>query len=209
MKGVEVKERKIRSDKKIDCKPTISLQLKDCIARLSYVTNTPVKDVAESACEAGIHSKKVIDYLSNYFRRDFQLGNTYYIGDLERISLQREKVKGLKDRITIRFSQSTYERINALAFALDCTPTKSTALLLEASIRNTEFINQFTKNYLKNHLDEGRMRELKKVLKFINQNNPYSEKISWATLLSYLFDELKMGTSSLTNALNNWIDKIK
>jgi hypothetical protein len=205
----EEKKRKVRSDKKRDVKPTISVNLKECVNRLSYITNTPVKDVAESICEAGLNSKKVIEYLSQYFRRDFRVGNTFYLGDLNRISLQKKKFNVPSSRITIRFTQSTYEKINALSYALDVTPTRATGILLDASIRNTNFINTFAKNYIKGQLDQGRMKELKKVLKFINENNPYEEDISWATLLSYIFDEIKEGTITVKTALVNWIDKYK
>jgi hypothetical protein len=52
-------------------------------------------------------------------------------------------------------------------------------------------------------LDGGRMKELKKVLKFINENNPYEEEITWVTLLSYLFEEIKEGTSTIKTGLVN------
>jgi len=206
---IKEKERATRSDKKIDCKPTISINLKECIYRLSYITNTPVKNVAEEICKAGIRSRRVIEHLSNHFRRNFRLDSTVYIGDLKRPSLQRIRYRGETDRITIRFMQQDFELITALAYALDVTPSKATAILLESSIKDTNFINRFTRNYISGQLDQSRMKELKKVLSYINQNNPYEEKISWAALLSFLYDELKTSANTMTNALNNWIDKIK
>ncbi|AIE58946.1 hypothetical protein [Bacillus methanolicus] len=83
------KERRTRSDKKRDVKPTITIQLKECIYRISYITNTPVKDVAETICEAGLVSRKVMDYLSQHFRRPVRLKNTLYMGDLDRPSLRK------------------------------------------------------------------------------------------------------------------------
>jgi hypothetical protein len=203
------KERTTRSDKKIDCKPTISLKLKECIYRLSYITNTPVKDVGEEICKAGLSSKKVVDYLSNNFRRDFRFGNTFYMGDLDRTSLKKVNGNEPKERITIRFRKEDYETLNLLAFALDVSTSKATAILLEASILNTHFIDRFTKQYLKEKLDDTRMKELKKVLRYINKNNPYDDHVSWGSLLSFLYDEVKTSTTTMTNAINNWIDKMK
>jgi hypothetical protein len=57
--------------------------------------------------------------------------------------------------------------------------------------------------------NKGRMKELKKVLKFINENNPYEEEITWVTLLSYIVEEIKEGTGTIKTALVNWIDKYK
>ncbi|MDV2888137.1 hypothetical protein RYX45_23525, partial [Alkalihalophilus pseudofirmus] len=77
---IDTKIRKTRSDKKRDVKPTVSSNLRDCIYRLSYITQTPVKDVVEILCEKGLKSRKVVEYLSQYFRRDFQFINTLFIG---------------------------------------------------------------------------------------------------------------------------------
>jgi hypothetical protein len=206
---VETKKRKVRSDKKRDVKPTISSNLKHCIYRLSYITNTPVKDVAETLCEKGLRSRKVMDYLSTYFRRDLKFANTIYIGDFERESLQRKVQAGKNERITIRFTQVSYEHISSLARALDVTPSKATALLLDASIRNTNLLNAFVKTYLHDHLDGNRMKELKEVLKYINKNNPYQEEISWFTLLSMIYEDVKESTSNVKDIIHYWMKKYK
>ncbi|MCM3413210.1 MULTISPECIES: hypothetical protein [Bacillaceae] len=206
---MDTKTRKVRSDKKRDVKPTISSNLKDCIYRLSYITNTPVKDVAEVLCEKGLQSRKVMDYLSTYFRRDLQFLNTVYMGDWGRESLQKKVQSGKNERITIRFSQASYENIYSLSCALDVTPSKATALLLDASIRNTNLLNAYVKTYLHHHIDETRMKELKQVLKYINKNNPYNEEISWFTLLAMIFEDIKESTVNVKDVIHNWMDKYK
>jgi hypothetical protein len=205
---VNKKKRKTRSDKKRDVKPTIPA-LKSCIYRVSFITNTPVKDVAEILCVKGLRSRKVMDHLSNFFRRDLHFSQTLYMGDLERESLQRKRQEGEKERITVRFTQPVFEDINSLAYALDVTPSKATALLLDASIRNTNLLNAYIKMHLHHHLDPGRMKELKKVLKFINQDNPYDEEISWFTLVSKIFEDIKESTNNVKLAIHHWMDKHK
>ncbi len=206
---IGTKMRKTRSDKKRDVKPTISNNLRECIYRLSYITNTPVKDVVEILCEKGLRSRRVIEYLSQYFRRDFQFSNTLFMGDFERESLQYKYQSGKNVRITTRFTQTTYEDISSLAYALDVTPSKATALLLDASTRNTNILNAFVKAYLHEHIDKMRMKELKQVLKYINKNNPYNEEISWFVLLSMIFDDIKDSTSNVKDKIHSWIDKHK
>ena len=206
---METKTRKIRSDKKRDVKPTISSNLKDCIYRLSYITNTPVKDVAETLCEKGLQSRNVLDYLSQYFRRDLKYLHTVYMGDWDRESLQKKVQAGKNERITIRFTQASYENIYSLSRALDVTPSKATALLLDASIRNTHLLNAFVKCYLHRHIDEARMNELKQVLKYINKNNPYNEEVSWFALLAMIFEDIKEGTNNVKDVIHNWMDKYK
>lgn len=201
--------RKVRSDKKREVQPTIPIELKDTIYRLSYITNSPVKDVAERICVDGIISRKVLDGLSQHFRRSIRFENTQYLGYPSRPSLQRKSPAGLNERIGIRFKQHTYENISSLAFALDCTPSRATALLLEASIHNSEFINEYFQERLQDQLDERRMAELKKVLEYINANNPYDEKISWGLLLSYLYEEMKEGASTVSESITTFVSKWK
>lgn len=203
------RRRKIRSDKKVDCKPTITIDLKECIYRLSYITNTPVKDISEAICLSGIQSKPLIDYLSRYFKRDYRFKNTIYIGRLENDTLNKRKYGIQTDRISIRFRQEDYEEINRLAYSLAVTPSKATALLLEYTIYKTDFLNRFVKNYLKSELDDNRLKQLNEVLKFINDNNPYDERISFMAFYSYLFDELKMNSISLKNSITQWLAKLK
>jgi predicted DNA-binding antitoxin AbrB/MazE fold protein len=206
---IEQKKRQQRSDKKRDVKPTIPTKLRECIYRLSYITDTPVKDIAEALCESGLHSKKVIELLSAKFRRDYRKENTFYLGDLSRPSLQKSIIAGDKVRITIRFNQTTYEQINSLAYALDVTVSKATFLLLDASVRNTNFLNRYVKESLRTHLDESRMRELRQILKFINESNPYEEKITWMGFISYLYQEFKGSGKNVSQSIIDWLEEQK
>lgn len=200
-------KRKTRSDKKRDVKPTISIELKSCIYRISYITSTPVKDVVEMLCIKGLRTRVVIDFLSQYFLRDFSLKNTYYIGDISREPLSSKRQKGKTERITTRFNQETYEQIRNLSVALDVTPSKATAILLDASVRNTNLLNSFIKLYLNKHLDDNRMKEMKNVLKYINKNNPYYEEISWFHLISKIYDEIKDTTVGAKERIETWLNK--
>lgn len=204
------KERKIRSDKKRDVKPTIPINLKECIYRISYITNNPVKDVTEALIMSGLASTKVIDYLSQFFKRNFQYNSTIYMGDHTRtITI---KINGKKERITTRLRDGhneTYDLIKQLAYALDCTPSMATAIILDASIKNTESVNEYMRKYLEQELDPGRMKELKEVLKYINQNNPYQEEVSISALLFHLLDEMKISASNLGGSIQSWLDKVK
>ncbi|MGM9988817.1 MAG: hypothetical protein ACI35O_16545 [Bacillaceae bacterium] len=199
------KKRKVRSDKKRDVKPTVSISLKECIDRLSYITNRPIKDISEEICETGLYSRRVIELLAQNFRRNYTFKNTVFIGDLNLESVQKERIKGIKERITMRFTQNTYERINSLSYSLDVTPSKATALLLDATIRNSNFISEFLDKYVAQELDVNRQRELKAILKFINKNNPYDKEVTLSAIVAYYFDEIKTGLMSFPD----FLDKLK
>lgn len=196
----------VRSDKKIDCKPTIPVSLKESIYRISYITNTPVKDVAEKTCNYGINSSKIIDTLSESFRRNYEYKNTIYIGDLSsKTSYSNNEVT---ERITIRFKQRDFENIRRLSYAMDVTPSRCCSILLERTIIETNFINKYIKAYLREHLDDARLKELKRVITFINKNSPQDKKVSWAHIFSYLVDELKMNVNSISKDIQKWLKSL-
>ena len=199
--------RKVRSDKRREVKPTLSLHLKDAVYIISYVTDTPVKDVAERICTDGLTSKKVIGSLSPRFRRTVRLANTMYMGDLELPTLRRNTLAEKTGRLSLRFLGPDYDDLNTLAYALDCTPSRACALLLDASIRDSNFINEYFKEFIKTKLDDNRMRELRKVIRYLNVENPYDESISWGMLLSYIFANMKDSAATFADSLNDFIDK--
>ena len=203
------RKRKIRSDKKRDVKPTISVDLRELIYRISYITSTPVKDVAEEICKHGITSQKVVELLSAKFRRSVMIGNTMYIGDLGRVSSQRDQSEEERERISIRFKQGDYEDITTLAFGLDVTPSRAVALLLDVGIRNNDFINNYFEKYVSDQLDERRTAELKDVLGYLNENNPYKEEISWVMLLSFLAGEVRESATTMKETISLYIKKWK
>jgi len=201
--------RKVRTDKKRDVKPTIPIELKDTIYRISYVVETPVKDIVETICQFGLDSRKVITVLSENFKRNVRFHNTLFMGDLDKPSVQRLKPGTKTERISTRLKQRDYENLVTLAFALDVTPSRAAALLIDASIRHSDFVNSYFQQHLSETLNYNQMIELRKIINFINNNNPYDETVSWLALISYIYAEIKDSTVSFNETLNDFIDKWK
>jgi hypothetical protein len=200
--------RKVRSDKKREVQPTIPFTLYECINRISYVTNQPVKDVGEAICKKGLDSKRVIDYLSQYFRRDYWASEyTLLRGVLQRTPYCSKRDKLLKKRMSIRFNQPFYDRLSELAFALDMTVSSTTALLLQASVTRTDVVNQYIGSYIKGQVDHSRFKQLKEIVKYINENNPYEEKITLSMIINYLVGEVMESTKDVKRVVNQWIDE--
>lgn len=202
---VGVGKRKVRNDKKRDVKPTVSKELKDCIYRLSFITDTPVKDVIEKTLIEGLQKNKVISYLSQYFLRDVRIANTLYVGDLDRIPIKKRASTGRNERVSTRVTESMHDSLSSLAFAMGCSVSKACALLMDATIRDTDFVNDFAKGYIEENVDEQRMKELKRVLKYINVGNPYDERISWAALLSHLLEEVQVHAEKLQDTVSEFV----
>ncbi|RUL56443.1 hypothetical protein [Lysinibacillus antri] len=157
-------ERKIRSDKKVDVKPTLSIELKNSLYTFSYLCNEPVKDVAEKLCLDGAVSKVVIDDICKWFRRSYQYNNVIAVGDADRPKL-KINYSSQTSKVTIRFKREDYDLICNLAHALDLTPTSTAALLIRVSLRNIEFMQQYCTKHLMDLSNERK----KKIDVFLNE----------------------------------------
>lgn len=184
---IRVGERKQRSDKKKEVKPTLPLDLKDAIYRISYITYTPVKDVCEKLCVEVMRDQKILSNLSMYFQRDIRIGSTLYIGKLENKHIKK-RIECEKEKVTIKFKREDYEIIYALGYALDCSPTRVVAILLQIAMLDMRIVNGYIKQYLESELTESQMKELKGLMKYINEVSDTHH--SWASLLSRVVDEV-------------------
>lgn len=157
------KERKVRSDKKVDVKPTMSLALKSQLYEFAYLCNEPVKDAAQRLCEKGATSEFIIDNIRHWFRRDYHRPFTITKGYLERPRL-KITFQGETGKVTIKFPQESYDLLSKLAFALDLTPTSTATLLIKITLNNHSFMEEYVHLYLR-HLEPRRIQEIKRFLK--------------------------------------------
>lgn len=198
--------RKVRSDKKREVKPVVKLELKDAIYRLSYITYTPVKDVCEQLCIYVLYDKKIIEHLSQYFKRDVRLTNTLYFGNSSSKTVSKRD-RGENQRVSVRFTQDVYDSIAVLSYALDCTPSRTVALLLYIAMKNVQYVNQYMKEYLDGHLGEQQMRELRGVLKYVNHTSDAQQ--SWMALIGTILDEVSAPVTRVKDAVSEFLSGIK
>lgn len=196
-------ERVQHSGKKRDVKPTVKLDLKDALYRLSGITYTPVKDVCPSLCMLVINNRRSIEYLSKYFKRDLLFDNTIFRGHVTNPTIEK-RLNGLGERVTMRFTYSEYSKVALLAFALDCTISRATAVLLEISMREVRFVNAYIKEFLRHELSEPQMREFKEILRYVNRHGESHH--SWASLLAHVVDEVGTPVSRIKEAVSDFID---
>lgn len=206
-----VGQRKVRSDKKRDVKPTVKVELKDAIYRLSYITQTPVKDVAERMIEYAIRNQSILNNLAHSFRRVVRINDTLYLGHIDNKRIDRRE-DGVCERLTSRLTSHDYETVSALAYALDVNPTRVCAVLLEASMRDFTFVNTYVSCYLKTQLTSSQMKELRSIMQYVNEDA--EEQMSFTTLLSMIVDEVSAPVSRIKDAvsefiINNWREQKK
>ncbi|MEW9672976.1 hypothetical protein [Ammoniphilus sp. 3BR4] len=205
------RKRKKRSDRKREIQPVISVELYDCIARISYITTTPIKNVGETLYMEGFRSQKVIDQLSPFFRRDFRYSNQYgdiiiIPGDTDRIPFKINRGDGIRARISMRFHQDNHDKISELAFTLDMTVSSAAALLLETAF-SLDIGLDYIQGYIVKSLDANRLEQLEAVLQFMNEQNHPDQRITMTDLLDFLAGEAYERFKRLEYYLCEWIDQ--
>lgn len=206
--GGKVRVRKVRSDKKIEVKPTITLDLNDCIDRISYITMQPIQDVGAYICEQGLKSESVIEKMVPYFKRDFwKSEHTLIRGDLDAKKLILNPEQQETTRISIRFKQTTHQRIHDLAYALYTTPSGAVSFLLKTAVCESDILQRYLAEYVEKRLDPNRAEQLKQIIRFINENNDSNEELTFSMVLSYLMDRTTKGARDLKQVLVQWIDE--
>ncbi|MGG3942891.1 hypothetical protein ABEV54_15785 [Peribacillus psychrosaccharolyticus] len=186
--------RVVPNDKYREVKPAVSLKMKETLLRISSITHTSLNEVAIEICESGVVSKKVIDEMSPHFQHSIWLDQTLYRGSQTCPSILNTMIAKPKGRIALQFSEISFENIRKLSYALEVTPSTATEVLLDISLKNGEFINDYVRHFFNKHAHKKRVHELKHTFKLTNASSPYEEELSKQVLLSYIFDETAAGS---------------
>lgn len=195
-------QRKVRSDAKKDVKPTLPIELKDAIYRLSYITNTPIMHVAEQLFLHSISDAKINEAISKYFQREVRINNILYRGSLSNMAVTKRTKQGQSERIHFRVTREAYEIIAVFAYALSCSHAKACAILLEECVHDADFISNYVEKHLEDNLSNSRMKELREFMRYVNNGENVH---SWASLLSYITDEVKKPFNATKDLVNEFI----
>lgn len=192
-----------RRDKKKEVKATLAIDLKDSIYRLSYITHTPIKDVCEYLCQAVIYEPKYIDVLHQYFQRDLITSSrNVKFGSRDNKRLAK-RITATTERVTIKFKQIDYEVIFNLGYALDVSASRVVAILLDLAMKDINIVNLYIKQYLQHELTSTQISELKTLLAYVNQSGEVQH--SWASLLSYIIDEIGSPAAKLRDTITKFL----
>lgn len=187
-KKVVEPERKVRTDKKQQIAPTITMTLKKEIERLSSIANQPIKSVGESLVIEGMRNKEVISRLLPFFQNGIlNIDNSFYFGNADNQHFKDYEPSGLTDRISIRFEKYDYEDVQLLARILDVSPSRAVSEMLDVAIRHPIIVGPMLLQGVGRDPDESIKKDVKAFAKFVNASNPYGEKID-RSFISYLFN---------------------
>ena len=195
-------QRKVRSDAKKDVKSTLPIELKDAIYRLAFLTNTPVMHVAELLFVHSIQNAEIIDRVAMQFQREVLLNGKLYRGSLSNPSVTKQKHDSQTERIHFRLSRESYEILAVFAYALACSHSKACAVLLEECIHESDFISNYVEQHLEDHVGDDYMKELRQFMQYVNKGG---EIHSWASLLSYIKDEVKKPFKEVKDLVEDFV----
>lgn len=181
-----------RIDKKKQIKATISIDLKDALFRIKHITRTPVKDVCEYLVHELLFDHKTYVELNKYMHHDVRLDDSTYRGHSTNQQISKH-VGERTDRVTINFKRHDYDAIYNLSYALAISPSRTVGLLLDMAMSDLHIVNGYVKEYLQDNLNDGELKELKLLLRYVNNSNPDHQ--SWLALLTTILH--KKGSAML------------
>lgn len=157
-----VGDKKIRSDKKVDLKATLSVQSKERLRAFSAACNEPLKDVSERFLSLALYSRIIISELCVWFRRNYIYDNSIAFGDLDRPKIV-VKSSGPSDVVSLKLRRPVYEKLCELAHALDIPPSTTVSLLLVSAMNDPQFMKDYMDQFLSD-MDPYEIKEIKKIL---------------------------------------------
>lgn len=183
-------KRAVRSDKKVDVKLSVHTEFKEAIYRLAFITNVSVMDTVEALLKHAIQSKRILEEISPAFVRDIKIDNIIYVGHLDAEKyLPTPKANINYVRIKTRLTQNDYHVLVTIAYALDVRPARACTILVNESFHSPYFLDNYIQRYLQKNIPDRQLLELKKLIEYANREENYN--INWASLLSYIMQEVK------------------
>lgn len=202
----EVAGRKVRSDKKRDVKPLIKVEVKEAILRISNITYMPIKDVCEFLTVYAANDRDTLERLSKFIRYSIRIGNTVYIENSEAIPITK-RFYDAREKVTIKFKGDDYQRISSLAYAMDCTPTRATAILLTQGVRNVGAVNAFVRKYLSKELTASQLEDLRQILSYTHRYD--DDNHTWLSVLSAIVGDIRPAMRNLREIVDEFIREHK
>lgn len=157
MRSGEGVARKVRSDKKVDVKPTVSGYIKRNLYTYAYLANVPVKDAIELMIEKGLDNDDVLSLFRSALIRDFFIRNRVIFKHREEPA--KIRYQGKTETVSTRLKRETYEELCELAFCIGHTPTSTASLMIRKTLYSRDFMEYLTEYHLKITPENKRLLE--------------------------------------------------
>lgn len=141
MKVGEVKQRKIRSDKKREINLHLPTEFYDWFANIAYRSDSDLKPTIEAFAIEAVESLSAIEKFSNLFRREFEHADGVIFGDPKRKPFRLPRGQE-RMRTPIKLDSTTYEKYSKLAFALDCSIPTAVFITMYNACQDAELVKR-------------------------------------------------------------------
>ena len=185
--------------RKRDVKPFISVETKNIIDKIAFLTGLSIKKICMDLC---MHAVKnyAEEELVPYFKREIILNGKMYAALNKPEKFERKC--GEIERVTMTFDESTHEYLHTLAYAIGTSTAKVVAYCIERSMSDTSFKTDYVAQSLLSKICENRVQLLKEILEDINHDH-LENKHSMASVLMYIVDEIKEANQNFDTTIEN------
>lgn len=183
-------------------KPYISTKQKETILKLNFLTGLPIKDICNDLMEHAVKSNYAI-FLTKHFKRAVMIDKLQFPAKSDPVPFP--EVKGETTRITLNVNNRIHEYANSLYYATDVSVPKILASMINYSINDNKFFNDYVSKYLTEKIGEERKKLLKSVMDDVNRVTECDENIS--SLLFYIVETEKEIDEGLGEAVEKFASR--
>lgn len=185
--------------RKRDVKPFISIETKNIIDKIAFLTGLSIKRICMDLCMHAV-TNYAEEELVPYFKREIILNGKVYAAINKPQKFERKS--GEIERVTMTFDESTHEYLHTLAYAIGTSIAKVVAYCIERSMSDTSFKTDYVAQSLLSRMCQNRVQLLKEILADINHDH-LEDKHSMASLLMYIVDEIKEANQNFDMTVEN------
>lgn len=200
----KIGERRVRCDKKRSIAPYIDRDTHEVINRLSYICDLPNKSVGEMLGREGIQSKLLLEAIRIHFRRNYKKdSNHIFLGDEMN---EPYRTKGLgedRHRLYMKYYNFEYDRFADLAFALDCSVSMATGLVIHTAIRRKDIFYTAMGRGIIRDLDFKRAQQLRDLCRSLDQESP-DTYITMPLVLAHILQKGLLETQKIKDTMDEW-----
>lgn len=183
-------------------KPYINVKQKETISKLNFLTGLPIKDICNDLMEHAVKSNYAI-FLTQHFKRGVIINKLQFPAKNDPVPFP--EVKGETTRITLKVNNRIHEYANSLYYATDVSVPKILASMINYSINDNKFFNDYVSKYLTEKIGEDRKKLLKSVMDDVNGVTECDENIS--SLLFYIVETEKEIDEGLGEAVEKFASR--
>lgn len=163
--------RKVRSDKKRDVKPTVSMYIRNNICELSSIIGISAGDAGLSLISKGFHSDDVMRQFQPLMISNFDIDNRIYVGNRENGPV-KINYRGSVAKVSIKFPADIYQDLRRLAYSIGLPPTTTAALMLKKAMFCMPFMDEQKRLYLYHCNHEAQRKELIRFIDHLEHSIP-------------------------------------